>query len=244
MQQSLKMTNATRTALFLAAFAVLAPAQDTVEITSEPSHHLVFENDWVRVFNVLAPARASTLVHRHNYDYLYVTLGDAAITNARVGEKPFPVVLNDGEVRFTPGGFAHAVANNSERPFHNITIELLKSSTNVRPCSDACEVPISCAASAREKCASARILLQSDQWSAISVLMPPGATYPEHAPAAPHLVVAVSDLDLTQVVDGRDRVEVRRVVGDVRWVDPVVQSITNAGSMPARFVSLQFKDML
>ncbi|HWX55739.1 MAG TPA: hypothetical protein VN176_14220 [Verrucomicrobiae bacterium] len=237
------MTTATRTALFLAAFAVLAPAQDTVEITSEPSHHLVFKNDWVRVFNVLAPAKASTLVHRHNYDYLYVTLGDAAIVNARVGEKSFPVVLNDGEVRFTQGGFAHAVTNSSERPFHNITIELLKPSTNARPCASACEVPIPCPADAQEKCASARIVLQSDQWSAISVLMPPGATYSEHAPAA-HLVVAVSDLDLTQVVHGRDRVEVRRVVGDVRWVDPVVHSITNAGSMPARFVSLQFKDML
>src|SRR5690348_6324530 len=97
------------TAVLLLGFVALAQQPKVVEITAEPSHHLAMENSLLRAFNVLAPAKASTLVHRHDYDYLYVTLGDTNITNQRVGEQPVEMSLKDGEVRFTKGGFAHAV---------------------------------------------------------------------------------------------------------------------------------------
>ncbi|MGC2743027.1 MAG: hypothetical protein WA672_07550, partial [Candidatus Angelobacter sp.] len=111
--------------LFLAT-ATLAQPQQSVEITSEPSHHLVFQNEYVRVFDVTVAPRATTLVHKHNYDYLFVTLGDSDVVSVRPREKPVALQLKDGEVRFTAGNFAHAAINNSDRPFHNITIELLK----------------------------------------------------------------------------------------------------------------------
>jgi len=41
----------------------------TVEITSEPSHHQIFQNDYVRVFKVEIAPHAATLRHRHHYDY-------------------------------------------------------------------------------------------------------------------------------------------------------------------------------
>src|SRR5690348_7401443 len=121
----MKMRRALQASVLLLGFVAAAQQPKIVEITAEPSHHLAFEGSLVRVFNVLAPAKASTLVHQHDYDYLYVTLGDANITNERVGEQPVQMSLKDGEVRFTKGGFAHAVVNNSEHPFHNITIELM-----------------------------------------------------------------------------------------------------------------------
>ena len=55
--------------------------------------------------------RATTLVHKHNYDYLFVTLGDSDVVSVRPGEKPVALKLKDGEVRFTPGNFAHAAIN-------------------------------------------------------------------------------------------------------------------------------------
>ena len=119
--------------LFLAT-AALAQHQQSVEITSEPSHHLVFQNEYVRVFDVTVAPHATTLVHKHNYDYLFVTLGDSDVVSVRPGEKPVALKLKDGEVRFTPGNFAHAAINQSDRPFHNITIELLKPSTQRKAC--------------------------------------------------------------------------------------------------------------
>jgi len=118
--------------LFLAT-AALAQQLQTVEITSEPSHHLVLQNEYVRVFDVTVAPKASTLVHHHGYDYVFVTLGDSDVVSARIGEKLATLKLKDGEVRYTPGNFAHAAINRSDRPFHNITIELLKPSSKVIP---------------------------------------------------------------------------------------------------------------
>ena len=47
--------------VFLATTA-LAQQQQPVEITSEPRHHLVFENEYVRVFDVTVAPRDTTLV--------------------------------------------------------------------------------------------------------------------------------------------------------------------------------------
>src|SRR6476646_4130735 len=98
--------------LLLVSTATLGQ-QQSVEITSEPSHHLVLENAFVRVFDVSVAPKATTLVHRHNNDYVFVTLGDADITNARVGAQPARLQLKDGDARYTAGGFAHAAINNS-----------------------------------------------------------------------------------------------------------------------------------
>ncbi|MGZ4896751.1 MAG: hypothetical protein ACXVJ0_09805, partial [Candidatus Angelobacter sp.] len=82
--------------LFLAT-ATLAQQQQPVEITSEPSHHLVFQNEYVRVFDVTVAPKATTLVHKHNHDYLFVTLGDSDVVSVRPGEKPVALQLKDGE---------------------------------------------------------------------------------------------------------------------------------------------------
>jgi len=236
------MLKALQACFLLLALVAAAPLDDkVVEITSEPSHHLAFQNEWVRVFNVMAPAKASTLIHRHNYDYLYVTLGDTDITNARVGEAQVQVTLKDGEVRFTNGGFAHAVINNSEHPFHNITIELLGPSSGVHPCTESCDLPVSCASADKTTCASARKVLESDQWTAVAVTIPPSGTTGEHTHAGPHLGIAVSELNLKQTSKDRPDAALHMGVGDITWVDPVSHSITNVGRQPARLVDLEFK---
>ena len=66
-------------ALWFVSFLLLSffAAQDgfRIEITAEPSHHLAFENQYVRVFKVEVAPHATTLMHRHRYDYIFVVLG-------------------------------------------------------------------------------------------------------------------------------------------------------------------------
>ena len=226
--------------LLLPVIVAMLQQPTVVEITSEPSQHLVFQNDWVRVFNVLAPSKATTLVHRHNYDYAYVTLGDTDITNSRVGEAPVQIVLKDGETRFTKGGFAHSVTNNSDHPFHNITIELLKPSTDVHPCNDGCEIPVPCTA-AKESCATAQKVLESDQWTAIAVTLPPGGATGEHTHNEPHLTIAVTEINLKQKTKNRPDNSIHLAVGGTAWVEPVTHNIINSSPQPAKLIALEFK---
>src|SRR4051812_45986009 len=78
-----------------------------VPITQEEHHHLVLENDYVRVFHVEVAPHSETLYHQHDMDYVFVTLGDSVVESVRVGEKPMKLELKDGDTRFTKGGFAH-----------------------------------------------------------------------------------------------------------------------------------------
>lgn len=220
--------------LFLAT-AALAQHQQSVEITSEPSHHLVFQNEYVRVFDVTVAPRATTLVHKHNHDYLFVTLGDSDVVSVRPGEKPVALKLKDGEVRFTPGNFAHAAINQADRPFHNITIELLKPSSNVATCqTDSARGPV------REGSWTTRLYC-SDQWTVWLYTLAPSSSMAKVTNRVPHLVVPVSDLDLTELTDPT-RTNINRRVGEVGWVPGgTTRTLGNNSSQPARFVTLEFK---
>ncbi len=229
-------------ALLLLATAVLAQQQQTVEITSEPSHHLVFQNEFVRVFDVTIPPKTSSLVHRHNYDYLFVTLGDSDVLSVRPGEKPAQLLLKDGDVRFTPGNFAHAAINQIDRPFHNITIELLKPSSEVSGCGgDGCTGPLPCSSDKPGRCPTITRLIASDQWTVSLIKMPPSSRLEKHTHSMPHLVVAVSDLNLSQQTASAASA-IKSVTGDVAWVPAgVTHTITNLDTKPAQYVALEFK---
>jgi quercetin dioxygenase-like cupin family protein len=213
--------------LFLAT-ATLAQLQQSVEITSEPSHHLVFQNEYVRVFDVTVAPGATTLIHKHNHDYLFVTLGDSDVVSERVGEKPAALQLKDGEVRFTPGNFAHAAINKSDRPFHNITIELLKPSANVKTCTESCDS------------GGTTRRISADQWTASMAGLPPNSTL-NRPPAGPTLLIAVSKLDLARQSND-DVGPFKRVPGGFDWISEGRQeTMHNGTSQTAQFITLEFK---
>src|SRR5947209_1252293 len=101
---------------------IVSRAPAVVPITKEPSHHLVLENEYVRVFKVEVPPHAETKYHQHDADYVFVTIGDSDVDSVRVGEKPVRLQLKDGDTRFTKGAFAHKAVNNSDKPFVNVTV--------------------------------------------------------------------------------------------------------------------------
>src|SRR5579864_5155316 len=246
--QSFNMRKSRVAGLLFLATAALAQHQQAVEITSEPSHHLVLQNEYVRVFDVTVAPRATTLVHKHNYDYLFVTLGDSDVVSVRPGEKPVALKLKDGEVRYTPGNFAHAAINQSDRPFHNITIELLKPSTNVKTCTGSCDAG-GCVGSvpgntgnnsSAPVCAATTHLISADQWTVSLVSLPPNATLNRPA-GGPALLVAVTKLELGRQ-SGDDVGPFKRASGGFDWIPAGRQEmIHNGASEAAQFVTLEFK---
>src|SRR5262245_21801632 len=105
------MTMTMTSSLVLSLSCLLLSATEAVEITAEPAHHLALANEQVRVFQVEVAPHASTLLHRHGHDYVFVTLGEVHISNEVVGKPSVELMLADGETRFTPGDFAHVARN-------------------------------------------------------------------------------------------------------------------------------------
>jgi len=103
-----------------------SPANRAVPISEEHHHQLVMENEYVRVYEVVVPAHEATLMHQHDRDYVYVVIGDADVSNQVQGKQPAKLHLPDTAVNFSKGPFAHIAVNDGDKPFRNVTIELLK----------------------------------------------------------------------------------------------------------------------
>jgi len=236
MLQSANMRRLLPAFLLIPAIAVLAQAP-AVELTAEPSHHLALENEYVRVFKVEVAPHAATLLHHHGHDYVFVTLGDARVSNEVEGKAPVELKLSDGETRFTLGNFAHIARNLSDRAFRNVTIELLQDE-KVRTAPS----PWPMEGGDREfPGGHVKVLFVRDGARVSQVELAPGATIPSHHHSGPHLLVAVSDLEVRSNVEGQGPMPGRLQSGDIKWLPGgYTHTLTNVGQKRARFVTVEF----
>ena len=228
-----------RAALLLLA-AVLVSAQSTqeVEITNEGHHHLALDNEYVRVFKVEVAPHDATLMHRHRHDYLFVTLGDAQLTNEVEGKAPADLALKDGDTRFTSGNFAHIAKNRGDTPFRNVTIELMqdeKARTAPPAHWDEDRGLHVLNAGTQE------ILFVKDNARVSEIELQPGGIIPSHHHNGPHLVVAITDIDLRSDIEGRGPTPAQLKSGDIKWLPGgYTHTVTNVGKQAAKFVTVEF----
>lgn len=118
--------NAVVIAICFFAVAIPLGAQTAVPIEKEPMHRLKFENEFVRLFDVLIPAGNTSLFHTHIYDGVGVRVSNADMIEEFSGGEKKPFVAKWGEASFGSGPtFSHKVANTGTTDFRNIYIELL-----------------------------------------------------------------------------------------------------------------------
>ena len=121
--------------LLLLSSAATAAAQTipgAVLAKREPHHHMVYEDSTIRVLRVRVPAHDTTLLHEHDSDYFWISLGASTLVNARPGTPDATVTSPDLAFHYAVGPFAHVARNPGDGPFDNITVELLRAQTDVR----------------------------------------------------------------------------------------------------------------
>lgn len=222
-------------------FAVSAwpQQQGTVDVTSEPHHHHVMDNMFVRAYAVTVDPKTTSLMHRHSHNYLSVSLGDAEILNTKEGGQPVTTKLKDGDVRYTAAPLVHMVSDAGDQPFRNITIELMQDTTNQKACTQSCEIPVTC--DKNVLCASVTKVMSADQWSVTRITIPAGGVYPKHTHLANFLVIPLTDGDAKVQVQDAAPAMSHDETGKITWNNPVIHTITNTGSKPLRVVVLEFR---
>ena len=99
---------------------------------NEPHHHPAYEDSLVRVLRVDVPGHDTTLLHEHGPDYFWIALGASEVINVRLGQPDATIRSADLSMHYTVGRFAHVARNPGTKAFRNITVELLRSQTNVQ----------------------------------------------------------------------------------------------------------------
>jgi hypothetical protein len=113
-------------ALQLLSAVCFMSASAQVQVSQEPRHHKVFENQWVRILDVRIPPGDTSLFHKHSTPSVFLVL-----SNTRTGSE---VKVEPQKMRLTPGNiwyesFAdkpriHRVWNADTSMFHTIDMEL------------------------------------------------------------------------------------------------------------------------
>jgi quercetin dioxygenase-like cupin family protein len=203
--------------------------QSPVPVANEPRHHLKFENEYVRVFDVVVPPGDATLFHIHANDYAFVSIGYATLKAEVRGSQPGDLIVKDGEARFTKGPITHRVTNVAKTPFRNITIEILKT-------------PGPVGAPTPDTSPGHSIVLENDRVRIERLVLEPGQSTNIHTHNLSALSVFLTKSKVLVESPGAKPETIEYKPGDFRWRSaPVTHSIKNIGSSRFEAVGVDWK---
>ena len=226
-----------------------APAAP-VPLRDEPHHRLVLQNDFIRVFNVAVPPLDATFLHRHDRPYLGVTLGPADLMIAVNGKPETHVTLQDGQVIYSPGGFAHLVRTDSGLAFHNITVELVRPQGAARNlCKQVMEgslgaCPQQTAATKKKSSEAVDDVIpyfETEEVQVELIKVAGGRDYLEETPALDSLLVALTNANLDIDLGGQHLSFLHG--GDILWLPAAVhRKVVDFLGTKSSFLLISFKD--
>lgn len=101
---------------------------DPVPVEQEPHHHVIFENQYVRVLDVVVKPGDTTLFHQHSLDNVAVQLTDSLMKRQSSGQDWIDSPAKEGAVGFAAGTeqpYTHRITNAGATVFHVLDIEIL-----------------------------------------------------------------------------------------------------------------------
>jgi hypothetical protein len=231
------------------AAQVIAVQNEVVPLNGEPHHQIVLRNDFVHVYSVSVQPLDATLVHRHDLPYLAVSLGATEVENAVVGKPETRLSLQDGQVTYSPGGFAHAVRTDAGIVFRNVTIELAKPQGTARNvCKQIVAGPLACPQqTAKSKKPAAEPAdddlpyLETDEVRVDLIKVSSGRDYVEASPTQNAVLVALTNADLDVNLGGEHSSFLHE--GDVVWLPAGThRRIADFLGTHSSFLFVSFKD--
>jgi hypothetical protein len=221
--------------------APLAWAQTALDMAAEPHHHLLLDNDQVRVFAVaLKPTEQAYA--RHEHSFLMVTLVDSELVIWREGQSPIQHFrLPQGEARFVRSGHAIGLRNDRSSEYRGVIVEFLNPKVTTYGYHydgdwDYADGPIAGPVDPHAKFSNG---MRMGAASAVDVQLLAGDSFPPPEKESAELLIPVSDLDLK--VQG-DKL-LHKSPGEIVWI-PVpapgrTSAFVNAATRPARFVDVE-----
>lgn len=222
-----------------------SPAKTPQPIVESRDSHTtqLFSNAQARVVRIDLDAKASTEMARHPHDFILVSLGDNDFELTGPANS-VPFSLKNEETQVITGNWPHKVVNKSSHPLHLIEVEVVK---GIAPDRALCGLNGS-------SCISSKFAYNDNEKYVMSVLfetptikvgkieIDANSGMPEHGHTSSHLMVALTDEQLTNSVVGQGSSAIEGHPGDAQWLaGDMVHKLTNQGSGRARFLTIEWK---
>ncbi|HTR31796.1 MAG TPA: hypothetical protein VMH27_21130 [Puia sp.] len=167
------------------------PASAQIQVSQEPRHHKVLENEWVRVLDVRIPPGDTTMMHKHSTPSVFVVLtqtktgSEVLVEPGRTSTSTDPNIWFEG---FYTKPRVHRVWNEDTTGFHVMDIELLHGSAPTS--NDSIRIPYS------------HLLFDEKPVQGLRVDLAPGKEFHLNSLPRPVLIVGLSGPDANGSVNG------------------------------------------
>ena len=115
--------------LFVCLLLFTLNTKAQVPVSKEPRHHVVFENEKVRLLNVLLPPGDTTQFHEHSTPSVFISFTKTNTASQLLHQKPVQSTSSAGSVWFenlkAPNIKIHRVWNEDTAAFHVMDVEIL-----------------------------------------------------------------------------------------------------------------------
>jgi quercetin dioxygenase-like cupin family protein len=124
----IELKNAAAASVPVSAAGASAALTEPVPVEKEPHHHFVFQNQYIRVLDVLFPAGEASLFHTHSNDNIGIPIsGDKTQSQPAGGEWSEVQAVKPGAAGFRKArgqAYTHRVRSAGKLPFHVIDVEV------------------------------------------------------------------------------------------------------------------------
>jgi len=229
--------------LVAVALVSQAPAQSetTTAMEDESHHHLLLENEKVRLFAVDLRAHDSTPLTRHDHNYLVITLADSEIASWAEGQAGVITYRYDqNDIRFFFGGPARALRNDTPNAYHNLTIEFLNPKVTTfgyEPKAGKWEYGNSAMLPPTDLQKMFADTMDLSEAKVRDVQLLPDDAYPEPDKDVDELLIPLTDIELKKAGE-----RIRKDRAEPLWIPAGRKAkLVNDATVPARMVVLELK---
>ncbi len=220
---------------------VAAQTENTVDITDESHHHLLLENEKVRVFAVDIPSYQSVPMTRHDHNFLVITLADSEIASWAEGQAGvITYQYKQNDIRFFFGGPARALRNDTPNAYHSLTIEFLDpkvTTLGYEPKDKRWEYGSSAMLPPADPAKAFTDTMDLGEAKVKDVQLMPDDAYPEPEKAVDELLIPLTDIELKQ---GTERI--RKDQDEPLWIPAGRKTkLVNDATVPARMVVVELQ---
>lgn len=247
------------TTSMLMAAGAQGPSTPVMPAAQIPQRHELMHNKKVVVSTTeLAPGK-SVPMHRHEHDYFTVVLTDGqlretvadqgAMTSGgkkmgRVfGAMHVPGASGDklqaGEVVYNRAGYTHADENKGKTTMRAVTVDFLEPAGKQQDASRKSNKY--CNENDKNACVEEKYLFCTDRFCVEDVTMAPRAQSTKHSHATDHMLIALTDYQLTDNITGKGTIVRTKKAGEVEYIKSGINhQLNNTGKLPARFIVVLF----
>jgi hypothetical protein len=229
----------------LLPFPIGAQTPAVVSMDHEPHHHLVLQNDYVKVFSAKAVPGDLLILHSHDQDTIAIAIGEQLVTVGIPGKPDVHSKIADAQVRLQHSGYVHSTHIDGTAPYHTIAVELMRPQTSFHNlCAEIISgQPLNCPESPTMASSAykSQPLLESKETRALKVNVLPHQSMKLGESLTPQLIVA---LDAASIASGSSKEPEKALQpGDFVWMDGGpghARVYQNRGDKEVRFIQIVF----